>query len=277
MDTMEKKYKDALHEIRTISKTPSEWFQTPWIYPGISLQETQAISAKVAEENSEKDAVLSSLNEFSEEKLQGRDSYKFAGGEIKKKEEKPNFKIIESSKDLVALADNLKSQLPPDIYSKRFSLKDLSSPIKVLFVTDEYEVFNQEEGELQSFFDEEVASLFGRMIAAMGLEESDYIISAIKSPEVEDEDSIKMLFDELINLQPKFVITLGATATNGILGGGQRLKNVHGKLFDYQLSDQWSREHEFQVMPLFSPKLLHTAPNMKKTAWKDMQVIMNLL
>ncbi len=30
-------------------------------------------------------------------------------------------------------------------------------------------------------------------------------------------------------------------------------------------------------MPLFSPKLLHTAPNMKKTAWKDMQTIMELL
>lgn len=277
---MEINYKEALRHIRMSSKKPSESFQTPWLYPGVSAQtlpvQSEIIAVK-APIKSEKSEVLEALTEFSSDKLESSESFKFEGGEIKRKENSPHSETIQAANGLEELLSKVEKLLKPELFKARFSNKVYQSGCRVLFVTDVYNDHNTAQSELTSFFDDDVATLFGKMISAMGLGDNDFYVSAIKSPEHSDEESRNIVMDEVFNLAPKFVVTLGATATNSFLGDQQRLKNIHGKLFDYSLTNQSDDLVEFKVMPLFSPKLLHTAPNMKKTAWKDMQILMELL
>lgn len=273
-------YKDALRDIRAGSKAPSSWFQTPWMYPGIEISTAVVQPVKVATkpvEVSEKDNVLESFTEFSSDKLELKESFKFDGGEIKRKANLAHQEIIESSGSLEELTSRIQKQIPRELFESRFKTKSLSPACKVVFVTDEYNHHPESTSELTTFFSLEVASLFERMIGAMGLSETDYYVTAMNIPEVSESNSRDILLDEIFLLRPRFVISLGAIATNGLLGDNQRLKSVHGKLFDFTITNQESNSVEFKVMPLFSPKLLHTAPNMKKTAWKDMQMIMELL
>lgn len=277
---MDKIYKDALRDLKAGLKAPSKWFQTPWIYPGVEISNSLVQPAKAAitvKEASEKHNVLESFNEFSSEKLTKDDSYKFEGGEIKRKANLPHQEIIKSSSGLDELKMRIYKLLKTELYNSRFKEKELQEGCKVVFVTDEYNLSDESISELTSFFNNEVSILFEKMIGAMGLGSNDYYVTAMGLPEVPESESRDLLLDELFHLRPRYVISLGAIATNGLLGENQRLKSVHGKLFDFSITNQDSMTAEFKVMPLFSPKLLHTAPNMKKTAWKDMQMLMELL
>jgi uracil-DNA glycosylase family 4 len=112
------------------------------------------------------------------------------------------------------------------------------------------------------------------MIKAMRLTEVDYYISSLQFSDVEDID---LLFNEIQFFKPELIITLGATASNKILNSNERLKDCHGQISKVSISDETKEVLEIAVMPLFSPTLLQTAPNMKKTAWKDMQKAMEYL
>ena len=100
---------------------------------------------------------------------------------------------------------------------------------------------------------------------------------SVSSLYVDDKEQFDLVMSEIQWAQPKLIITLGAVATNKILQTGQRLKDIHGKLSQVELFYQKESLANYTVMPLFSPNLLQTAPNMKKTAWKDMQKAMEFL
>ena len=128
--------------------------------------------------------------------------------------------------------------------------------------------------DLNMYFDKSVTHLFSRMISAMKLGQNDY---AICSASINDRDINDILMSELMVATPALVMTLGAKATETMLKSSQRLKDIHGRFYESQLKANSGETKPVKIMPIFSPKLLQTAPNMKKTAWDDMQEAMKFL
>ena len=153
-----------------------------------------------------------------------------------------------------------------------------SPELKVLFVSDTLkEVDSNVEEPFQEFtclYEESVAGLFFKMVAAMQLSPEDFVLSGIQR-ELEDGtkvDNTKCVEQEIECLQPRLVICLGVSASNALLEKTQRLKDIHGQVFHITRSST-----KTQLMPLFSPNLLSTATHMKKVTWEDMQKAMKLL
>lgn len=164
-----------------------------------------------------------------------------------------------------------------------------SSHLKVLFVSDlcsELESFelkqftaqNSVQKKLEKYFKVEVIELFAKMVMAMGLKDSEFDIKAIKHQALEGPvRDISMDLEKFAYKQrPTMIITLGATATNMIMGFEERLASVHGKFFTKVFGVN-GENFSVQVMPLFHPQLLQINPGMKRTAWADMQKSMEFL
>lgn len=292
---MEQRYKDALRQIyrdKLISnQTPDsyadELFKTAKSY-FITKKKTNVAASEAATSNdqeveksvTEKTLILDSFHQFGQEKLDENDNkpVKVEGGEIAAKNVDSSgltneFKLETCSKDL--FEKYLLEQTTQELTSLRYTNNKLSNDkIRVLFVSDSfntntYEDLTEDIKEFTSLFEPSTAQLFSRMVKAMKLDTPDYILTAVKFNEV---DCLDMVLNEINTYQPDLVISLGVTASHGILGITKRLKEIHGKFYKIQLN-----EFQTEVMPLFSPNLLNTAVNMKKIAWEDMQKAMGHL
>ncbi len=73
--------------------------------------------------------------------------------------------------------------------------------------------------------------------------------------------------------KPEVIVTLGAKATHKILKGQERLAMVHGQFFVRKIENVGT----MTIVPLFHPSIIESNQNMKKTAWSDMQKIMQHL
>lgn len=282
---MENRYKDALRSLRGL-ETAHPLFSTSWSYsssqsapasPEIDMREISSEEVKKPEEKpeenkevnliTEKAKILDSLYQFGDEKLNKREEFQFPGGSLKKKDRMArNF----SEADLSAFTD-LDFEMS---WSEQFSahgvtiLKTKQNAMEscdVLFITDQAEGEAEAQNIFELFFKAHVASLFSRMVGAMQLEDSWFLTDI-------SDKTVDKITQEVLFYKPKFIITLGAAPTQFLLDTESRLKNIHGQFFDVQQGD-----YTGQLMPLFSPKLLSTAPNMKKTAWTDMQKVMEQL
>lgn len=285
-DSMESLYKDALRHLK-IQKNVSPMFNTQWSYMEFKGQEdsSEADDIKAVNKVTEKVKMLDSLKKFGEEALEKTDkkALLFPGGELRK---------IENAE--LGITRSVKSLSRDEIYKELFRVEftkesldlrykniDLDN-IKVLFVSDCFrsKTDNQVDsdfGDLSLLFEDNVSELFSKMIKAMGISQSEYRVSAVTSKSEDDESFLNYLYSEILLFNPTLIITLGAKATNDLLGLKSRLKDIHGKFYDLSLNDESEKSKTFEVMPLFSPSLLQTAPNMKKTAWKDMQKAMDKL
>ncbi len=140
----------------------------------------------------------------------------------------------------------------PIIFLKKSEEKKPHEGLLVLFLAPELE--NDESREL-----------LNKMIGAMKLDTNEYkLIGELKS---------ELILDQLKELRPLVVITLGASAANLILQGQERLSKIHGNFFPIQIDDNYHT----QVVPLFHPSFLLINPGMKKSAWMDMQKIMDFI
>jgi len=61
------------------------------------------------------------------------------------------------------------------------------------------------------------------------------------------------------------------------MGTKDRLATIHGEIVDLSLKLIQDQAYFFNMMPLFHPQILLINPNMKKTAWADMQKAMRFL
>jgi len=77
------------------------------------------------------------------------------------------------------------------------------------------------------------------------------------------------LLNIILEKRPRIVVSLGATVTNILLGRREKLSTIHGQFFDKAI-DQCN----YSLMPLFHPDFLIINPNMKRTAWIDLQKVM---
>ena len=121
--------------------------------------------------------------------------------------------------------------------------------------------------------------LLGKMILAMKLkgaefyrfamdEELDSVVDLANNLENPTAASLQLL-NFIIEKKPKVVVSLGATVTNILLGKREKLSTIHGQFFEKQYGDT-----AFSLMPVFHPDFLVLNPNMKRTAWADLQKVM---
>ena len=140
----------------------------------------------------------------------------------------------------------------------------------VLFVGDTFKEGNDED-------------LLGKMIQAMRLKPSEFnrVLFNEKLDEVSDlaqnviQPSIETsdLFEQILKYRPQVVVSLGATVTNILLGKREKLSSIHGQFFD-KITTINNNSHAYQFLPIFHPEFLLINPNMKRTAWIDLQKVM---
>ncbi len=137
----------------------------------------------------------------------------------------------------------------------------------VLFVGD---TFNAASG---------AEDLLGKMITAMKLKPQEFerfsfnealedindLEQNLKSP----DSATSELFATITKIKPQIVVSLGATVTNVLLGRREKLSGIHGQFIEKTIDS-----HHFAMMPLFHPDFLLINPNMKRTAWIDLQKVM---
>lgn len=286
---MDSVYKDALQKIRLSANQEPAMFQTSWNYlkeitievePETPRQElpTQVASEietplEIDESAIDKTRAIKALKDFSQKMLKEVDSgeVNINGASIKATEHVEH--TVSTGDSLAQVVQKLTEIFPEQIGEhKRNSIEAYKQDVKVFFITDSIVERAQFEadsafGAISCYFKPEVSQLFYNMVGALNLNSQDYYISSMMAG---NEDCFESLKAEIFCLKPKFIVTLGASASSVLLKSDQRLKSIHGQFFDLQFKSEESFLHT-KLMPLFSPKLLHTAPNMKKTAWRDMQ------
>lgn len=112
------------------------------------------------------------------------------------------------------------------------------------------------------------AELLKKMIAAMGLGEGKSRVITLLS---KDEMSAK-----LRELDPRFVVALGARAAQAILESNESIADLRGRILSYP-GFQRADGSAVELMAIFEPALLLQNPGFKKAAWDDLQKIMKNL
>lgn len=173
--------------------------------------------------------------------------------------------LIESAHSPMIIAPNSKVVKVLDEVVIVIAKTGLTFLSEVLFVGDTF----ADEGD----------DLLGKMIAAMKLsgiefhrypmeEELDNVVDLAKNLE-EPTSATQKLFEIIAEKRPKVVVSLGATVTNILLGKREKLSTIHGQFFEKRIG-----ECVYSLMPIFHPDFLIINPNMKRTAWTDLQKVM---
>ena len=237
-----------------------------WFYGAESIETPM-------EQVSEKSLVLDSFSQKVKEEMAIANTNKLQknGAIIEVKGIEPNSKPLEIDsvglEELKELAASLTSKSCSEL---RFYGK---SDIKVMFVSDYFMIKDDyEQSEFNSLFEGPISVLFSNMVKAMKIPKENYFLSAIKTHSNDDNSYLETLLKEIDFFKPDLIMALGVSATHGLLNIKTRLKDIHGEFYDLKLN-----EFQTQLMPIFSPHLLGSAPNMKKIAWVDMQKAMEKL
>jgi uracil-DNA glycosylase family 4 len=157
------------------------------------------------------------------------------------------------------------SENAPTKIEKKIEIKGITPLIQVLFVGDS--------------FDGNGEDLLGKMIGAMKLSSNEFFRFPMQESldEVSDlamnaevpNNATKDLYDIIELKRPEIVVSLGATVTNILLGKREKLSTIHGQFFEKKIG-----ECVYNLMPIFHPDFLQINPNMKRTAWIDLQKVM---
>ena len=116
--------------------------------------------------------------------------------------------------------------------------------------------------------------LLDKIIAAMGLQrEAVYIANVVKcrppgnrDPQPDEvETCLPFLNQQLVLIDPEFIVTLGRHATQTLLETSDPISRLRGRFFDYGKA---------KLMPTFHPAYLLHNPNKKAYVWADIQKVM---
>ncbi|MBY0414734.1 MAG: hypothetical protein K2Q18_11235 [Bdellovibrionales bacterium] len=139
----------------------------------------------------------------------------------------------------------------------------------VLFVGDSYSGVGED--------------LLGKMIQAMKLVPGEFYrfpfneklddINDLAKNLVEPTPETSELLDVIKKYKPQIVVSLGATVTNILLGKREKLSGIHGQFFDRSVKTD-NESYSYDLSPVFHPDFLLINPNMKRTAWIDLQKVM---
>ena len=107
-------------------------------------------------------------------------------------------------------------------------------------------------------------------------EKSNDLFEVVENDQEENQGEwLKSFLEEVELFKPKFVISLGAVPTNLLLQKRERLSQVHGKFFPRGFKLPNGKTHNVLICPIFHPEFLLINPNMKRTAWMDLQKVMS--
>lgn len=117
--------------------------------------------------------------------------------------------------------------------------------------------------------------LLTNIIEAMGLKREDVYISNVvkcrppgnRAPLPIESNTCKnlLLFKEIDIIKPRIICTLGATATQALLGEDTKITKARGMFFHF---------NGILTLPTYHPAYLLRNPAEKKTVWEDMKKIM---
>lgn len=224
----------------------------------------------------EKAVILESFTQFAEETLAQAPAgvVSFPGGELAQKESN-KVRFTPSHASLEAWAKEQELRASARVWS---ALTDGKGALSVLFIGEALRGEEALDAEITGIRPEflvsflpPVADLFQKMVQAMKLAPNEFALSALQ--DAKGERSTEDLFEEIFWRKPRFVVPLGARATQAILGARERLATVHGKFFALDAMP----DSDTQVVPLFHPSVIASNANMKKSTWVDMQKIMQAL
>lgn len=202
-------------------------------------------------ESSEKQKALESLAEFAKREIETSSDAKivFPGGEV-------------GLKEGATLGRRL------SIAATTTSPNWVSSEAEIIFYGESSQLSKDPEAQ-----DKRASELLDKMVSAMRLP-GNQVIKILSSTNIASSQAeLDSLMAGVLNSRPKFLVSLGAGATNAILGRKEKLTRIHGQFFPLTINNG-QEEHEALLMPLFHPDFLLINPNMKRTAWLDLQKIM---
>lgn len=134
------------------------------------------------------------------------------------------------------------------------------------------------EDELGRPFVGRSGQLLDKIIEAMGFSREEIFIGNIvkcrppgnRKPHLDEmEDCFPYLDQQIEIIQPKVIVTLGATALQGLMP--EHLKTPIGKL-----RGQWQSYRGIRLMPTLHPAFLLRQAAQKKFVWEDMQKVMKV-
>lgn len=126
--------------------------------------------------------------------------------------------------------------------------------------------------------------LLNNMIVAMGLKRDDvYIANIVKcrppqnrTPERDEcETCMPFLMRQILAIQPKAIVALGATAAKNLLGINDTMANLRGR--SYEFTPPGYTGSPIHLWVTFHPAYLLRDPRQKKETWKDLQQAMRFL
>jgi uracil-DNA glycosylase family 4 len=143
---------------------------------------------------------------------------------------------------------------------------------KVVFVTDPPNRSEEEENKPITGNSEK---LLNKLLKVAGLDKRRvYITNIVKytvpgriHTQKEIKSSVPFLKEEIKTIQPRFVVTLGTTALNGI-GLRQPLSNVRGKVFNFG---------SYELLPTHHPENLLKNPSLEVELMADFMKLKELL
>tara|TARA_R110000868_G_scaffold103710_10_gene285473 strand:+ start:3553 stop:4353 length:801 start_codon:yes stop_codon:yes gene_type:complete len=229
---------------------------SPWYIDGVlKLGDEPALRSEThaaPKVNSEKIKTLESLKSFADQKLEETPGAKieFPGGEVSAKE----GSLIGRK---ITISDKAKT---PSWANQN---------IKIIFYGESSKL-----GDASQASGSRAAELLDKMVSAMKIPE-DQVLKLLSEEKLEESGELFESFMKgLLVSRPAFVVSLGALATNTLIGRKEKLTRIHGQFFPIKIEDGVDK-CQIQLMPLFHPDFLLINPNMKRTAWIDLQKIMS--
>src|SRR5215510_6230305 len=123
--------------------------------------------------------------------------------------------------------------------------------------------------------------LLNRMLVAINLARAEcYLCNVIKcvppgerkfSAE-EIEDCRPLLLRQILAVNPRVIIALGALAAQTLLRSKKTISELRGQVFKLRLN-----EREIPVLPTFNPAYLLRVAEKKREAWEDLKLVRELL
>ncbi len=129
-------------------------------------------------------------------------------------------------------------------------------------------------------------AMLWKMMRAIGLTpEEVFVTNAVKccpnaarQPSKESEQHCLVhLRREIELLRPRIICAMGEAAARLVLGGSESVLRLRGRFHRYGYSGEAAAGDGIQIMVTFHPRFLLEYEDMKKAAWKDLQMIQRQL
>jgi DNA polymerase len=219
----------------------------------------QPVQVQDETEKNEKVKILASFEKYVDdngEEVEERKEVTFPGGKASQKTE------IDHIVELAEVGDDLLSDV--NFFD---GLPEQFEKIKVVFICER-------PGDMSD--DNPGQDILSKMIQAMKLDSTDYMRIFINKDSSDPLKVWQQIISKFMNYSHLTVVSMGAFTTNTLIGKKERLSKIHGKQVNYSYKRNDSLL-ELSLFPVFHPDILKINPNMKRSAWIDLQKVMKHL